>query len=169
MKNKSIYIAGPMRGIEYYNFPAFDKARNELTKQGHLVISPADIDRNSDGLALGEYYPEPEGGWGETTGDFKDIVRRDTAAIIENCFALYMLPGWEDSKGACAEHAIACWLGLEIIFDPDCKQECVLTEAARITRGDRQNAYGPADQDFTRTAKLWTALFEHKLLSLIHI
>lgn len=37
-------------------------------------------------------------------------------------------------------------------------QEDILQEAMRITSGDRQNAYGPPDQDFARTAAMWTAL-----------
>jgi hypothetical protein len=40
------------------------------------------------------------------------------------------------------------------------EKESILAEAARITRGDRQNAYGPPDQDFARTAKIWEALLE---------
>lgn len=38
------------------------------------------------------------------------------------------------------------------------KAEGILEEAARLTRGDRQNAYGPPNQDFARTAKMWSAL-----------
>ena len=43
-----------------------------------------------------------------------------------------------------------------------CKED-VLEEALRITSGDRQNQYGPPDQDFARTAGMWTALFGYKL------
>lgn len=32
----------------------------------------------------------------------------------------------------------------------------VLQEAMLVTSGDRQNAYGPPDQDFRRTADMWT-------------
>lgn len=38
------------------------------------------------------------------------------------------------------------------------EQEDVLQEALRITSGDRQNQYGPPNEDFARTAKMWTAL-----------
>jgi len=38
------------------------------------------------------------------------------------------------------------------------EEEDVLEEALRLTRGDRQNQYGPPDQDFRRTADMWTAL-----------
>ena len=37
-------------------------------------------------------------------------------------------------------------------------EEDILEEALRLTSGDRQNQYGPPDQDFARTAKMWSAL-----------
>ena len=37
-------------------------------------------------------------------------------------------------------------------------EEDILEEASRITSGDRQNQYGPADQDFKRTAQMWSAI-----------
>lgn len=43
------------------------------------------------------------------------------------------------------------------------EEEDVLLEALRLTSGDRQAQYGPPDQDFTRTAGMWSALFGHKL------
>ena len=41
--------------------------------------------------------------------------------------------------------------------------EDILDTAARITRGDRSASYGPPDQDFRRTAGMWSALFAAKL------
>ncbi len=34
----------------------------------------------------------------------------------------------------------------------------ILVEALRITSGERQDQYGPPDEDFARTAKMWSAL-----------
>jgi hypothetical protein len=42
--------------------------------------------------------------------------------------------------------------------DPHANTEDILEEALRITSGDRQNTYGPPDQDFQRTALMWSAL-----------
>lgn len=39
----------------------------------------------------------------------------------------------------------------------------ILLEAYEVTRGDRQNSYGPPDQDFRRTADMWTGLFRDML------
>lgn len=38
-------------------------------------------------------------------------------------------------------------------------KEDILEEALRITSGDRQNSYGPPDQDFRRTADMVNALY----------
>lgn len=38
--------------------------------------------------------------------------------------------------------------------------ENILEEAIRITAGDRQASYGPPDQDFQRTAKMWEAVLQ---------
>lgn len=42
-------------------------------------------------------------------------------------------------------------------------EEDILEEALRITSGDRQNQYGPPEQDFARTAGMWNSLFGDKL------
>jgi len=47
--------------------------------------------------------------------------------------------------------------------EPVKPSEDILEEALRITGGDRQNQYGPADQDFRRTAEMWSGLFRDML------
>lgn len=94
------YLAGPMRGIKDFNFPAFDAARDRLLKLGVEVISPADMDRQ-----LGH-------------GTNRDYAKRDTKAILE-CDAIYMLKGWEKSVGAIAEHALAKWIGITIFYQEE--------------------------------------------------
>jgi len=42
-------------------------------------------------------------------------------------------------------------------------EESILSEAQRLTGGERQEAYGHALDDYTRTAALWTALLGPKL------
>ena len=34
---------------------------------------------------------------------------------LSTCDAVFMLPGWRNSRGACIEHQLAVGLGLEII------------------------------------------------------
>jgi len=104
-----VYIAGPMRGYEKSNFPAFDSACSTFVKMGYNVISPADIDRNS---GYTETIPL------EQTIDPKPFVYRDFFALYfiahQKGGAIVMLPGWENSIGASAEFCLARWLGLKI-------------------------------------------------------
>ena len=51
---------------------------------------------------------------------------------------------------------------------PECAKdkmnpETILEEAARLVTGDRQADYGPPDQDFARTAKMWEALLQSSI------
>ena len=47
--------------------------------------------------------------------DASEFVDRDLDALA-TCDAIYMLPGWEKSKGASAEHAVAQWRGLTVFY-----------------------------------------------------
>lgn len=148
-----VYIAGPMRGKLYFNFPAFDTAQADLELRGYSVISPAAMDREHgfDPMAL-----PIDTDWAAIPNGFnlRDAVRRDYEAILQ-VDELCLLPGWQNSKGATAEKATAEWLRIPVWeYEP----EDVLEEALRITRGDRQATYGPPDQDFARTAAMWSAL-----------
>lgn len=112
---KTIYVAGPMRGIKYFNFPAFDASRDYLVSHGWKVISPSDLDRATgfDEKAFPDDYD-----WhnlAQIGFDMRDAVKRDADALCK-CDAIAMLPGWENSKGATAERAIALWLGLEVLY-----------------------------------------------------
>ena len=146
------YLAGPMRGRALFNFPAFDAAAADLRERGLEVISPAEIDR--------EMGFDPEVHDESYFGDLSILIRQDVNAVLATD-AVVLLPGWEGSTGARAEIAVARWAGREVLLYPDLMplgQECILEEAGRITRGDRQAAYGPPDEDFRRVAGMWTAL-----------
>lgn len=132
-----VYIAGPMRGIEYFNFPAFDAARDRLRKFGLNAISPADMDR-----AIGfdpNQIANPEGyDWRDLNKvgfNLRDALDRDVAALKE-CDAIYLLDGWEGSKGAQAEKAVAEWLGLKVVYQSEpLKAEFVAKRLARRVFG----------------------------------
>jgi len=111
MYSKRIYIAGPMRGYKNYNFDAFDKAKAYLTNLGYLVISPADLDRFYEGW---ENYP-PENFF-PSEEQAANFIKRDIDAIF-TCDAIYVLDGWENSKGSAVEIALAKFLNLEIMFE----------------------------------------------------
>lgn len=89
-----IYISGPMTGIEAFNFPAFHAAAADLRALGLDVVSPAELCPDA-GMPWAWY------------------LRRDLAALLD-CEAVAMLPGWQDSKGACLERHVAEALGMPI-------------------------------------------------------
>jgi hypothetical protein len=113
--DRRIYIAGPMRGIAFYNFIEFETARMNLEAEGWTVVSPADLD-----LAAGfdPYDLDQDSDWNQwpkELGDKEEVIKRDLEALI-NCEAVCMLNGWEKSKGATAEIAVAIWSGKEIYY-----------------------------------------------------
>jgi len=111
-----LYIAGPMRGHANYNFDAFDRAYIDLITKGHAPVSPADLDRAFEGYS--DYPPEsPESSsWSPDLALLKRCMIRDVLALFE-CEGIYLLNGWEKSKGATAEKALAEYLGLEVMYE----------------------------------------------------
>ena len=47
-RTPTIYVAGPMRGHDDYNYPAFDRQKQVLEEQGWNVVNPADLDRDDN-------------------------------------------------------------------------------------------------------------------------
>lgn len=109
-----IYVSGPMRGKPYFNFPKFVAVATQLRAEGHEVFCPAESD-------LAEYGPKV---CNSPTGDLKDIADmhfslrdalfRDCEYICKTADTVVLLPGWEASKGATAERALAVALGLTV-------------------------------------------------------
>ncbi len=93
---KTIYVSGGMSGLPNLNFPAFHAAAAALRSQGHTVVNPAEI--NPD-----------------TTMSWEQCMRADIKALCD-CTHIYMLPGWERSKGAHLELHIAHRIGLEVML-----------------------------------------------------
>ena len=113
-----IYIAGPMRGKKWFNFPDFDWAKECLMRAGWEVISPADLDREI-GFDVKSLPPDTD--WSDVSKlgfDLRAAIQRDVAAIRQ-CDAIFMLHGWSESRGAKAEKAVAEWLGLMVFYQVD--------------------------------------------------
>jgi nucleoside 2-deoxyribosyltransferase len=100
-----IYVAGPMSGYDDFNFPAFDAASAKLRAEGHEVFSPADEDRRIYGSMENI----------KAKANYRDCLRVDLNWILDHAEAIALLPGWEYSKGANAERALAIALGIEIM------------------------------------------------------
>ena len=119
MRNKTVYIAGPMRGKPNWNYEAFDRTEKMLSKMGWSVINPATLDENSketQGLQCEPDEFDPDGNSRHRDVNRK-IMKRDLDAICDNCDAIYMLEGWQMSQGACAEFYLSCSIGLTILYE----------------------------------------------------
>lgn len=114
-----LYLAGPMRGIPEFNFPAFYAAAAELRAQGHEVFNPAERDNEHHGTDISKGNATGSEAQAEAQHGFslRDALAADLAYICTKAEGIALLPGWERSKGVAAELATARALGLvEIVL-----------------------------------------------------
>lgn len=113
-----IYIAGPMSFIPYFNFPAFDAAEKLLRSHGHDVFNPAEADRRRHGkdISLNNPTGDPEQAKREHGFSLREALLDDTHYICTTATAIAMLPGWERSYGADAEHRLAVALRHQVLY-----------------------------------------------------
>lgn len=152
-----VYISGPVSGMPNNNRETFEHA--------------AMIWDNTFGcVSINPLASEPE------DATWEICLRKDIALLIE-CDAIAMLPGWMDSRGARLEHFIARQLGMKV-YDAITKQsidipsmyekgglymlpedEKPITEQAHnLVRGARRSVYGHPLDDYTRTAQLFSGI-----------
>ena len=105
VKGKTVYLSGPMSGIELYNAPAFVEAHATLNRMGAA------------------YVYDPVMQWLETrVEDHEDCMvlclekLTDCWAtddgVVRNVDLLVQLPGWDKSEGARLEAAVADACGI---------------------------------------------------------
>ena len=96
----NIYISGPITGKENENIDEFVRVRKQLRGAGHDVLIPHDN------------VVDP---WDEWRDAMALSIRRIGNELYEDRdnFAIAMLDGWEESKGARIEHDLAMSLGIE--------------------------------------------------------
>ena len=103
------YIAGPMSGIENHNRFEFEQAEVILLDRGvpsSNIFNPIDHEASllvQKGLIHGQ-------------DAYRLCLKMDLDWICDCATNLYMLKGWENSKGAKAEWSLAVALGLEIEY-----------------------------------------------------
>lgn len=105
---KKIYIAGPMRGHKFYNFPAFDAAEERLRRLGYDVVNPAYLDRMR-GIQP-ESFPE-DWDWHQVPEgfDLKEVALT-CLRLVSECDGVLTLRGWTSSRGGAAEYYFASWI-----------------------------------------------------------
>ena len=103
MRQRRIYIAGPMTGIARWNRPTFVKAARKLRGLGWEVTSPVEI---SDAFGSQNTIV--------TTPGMLDAVIEAELEALARCDAIYLLEGWEKSRGAKRELWLALEKGLDV-------------------------------------------------------
>lgn len=91
-----VYVSGPMTGLPDCNYPAFNEVSALLRRLGFEVENPAENERPACGSWLG--------------------YMRLSLIQIARSDRIFMLRGWEDSKGARLERDIAIGLGLPVDY-----------------------------------------------------
>jgi len=139
----AVYLSGPMTGLPDFNRPAFHAAAAALRAQGYVVINPAEVD-------LG-----PDATWA-------DYMRVHLAEIARRVTQVFVLPGWESSRGAQLEVHVARSLGLPVVpapapedpdvpVDPDAAAvEAIVTAYRRSPECSTHAVFGEAMLDHLR-------------------
>lgn len=90
-----VYLSGPITGVKGYNHhPIFEEAKEVLTEQGFLVISPHEFKKQ------------------DSWEDYMKIAIRELCLCTDIC----MLPCWEYSHGAAIEKKLAEDLGIPVFY-----------------------------------------------------
>ena len=100
-----IYIAGPMRGFENDNHAEFDRIEELWWEAGHTPISPAYMTR--------AFARKIEGGFDNSPASIREAMIIDVIAIC-GCDGIALMQGWDTSRGATMELALAQSIGIDV-------------------------------------------------------
>ena len=108
-----VYICGPMTGIPQFNLPAFDAAAEELRSLGFEVVSPGELD---DPDVRAAEWASPDGSPLAKVGTWGSFLARDVRLLADDGMrAIFVLPGWETSRGARLETFVGHLLDMPIL------------------------------------------------------
>lgn len=105
-----IYISGPITDVPNHR-DNFWLAGEWLKEEGHNVVNPVDHEPG----CLGECTRDREGYDGKPH-TWECYLKYDLIMMLQ-CEAVYVLSGWEKSRGAQLEVQVASACGLEIIYE----------------------------------------------------
>jgi len=144
-----VYVSGRYSGEIDKNIADARKIAIELWERGFSVICPHLNTQNFEKDCSVSYETYIEG----------DLL------MVERCDAVVMLPGWEQSVGACVERSHAISLGIEVVEYPHLPKDghvSILPQAEKIVNGARRDDYGTPLDNHSRTARFWTLYTEHR-------
>jgi len=96
--SKRAYISGPMSGIADYNRPAFHALDMELQASGYWTYNPANVKLDGD--------------------DWHQYMKIHLQELPK-CDVVFVLNGWQQSRGARIEAANAWFLGIPVLCWPE--------------------------------------------------
>lgn len=108
-EGRQVYLSGPMRGYDEFNFPAFLHAAEELRSKGFKVFNPAEHELQAGFNPKTGLYEDGH------TATIRELILEDLVWICQFADKVVVLPGWEKSKGAQAEVKTALAIGIEVV------------------------------------------------------
>ena len=160
-----VYLAGPVTGIKNHNQEKFARVKSLLEKDNFDIVSPFDLN-----IKKPPKNCTPQFRWNYYMGHCLSRILKNDINM------LFLLEGWEHSKGACTEAYVANNAGIVVmkVFVVDGKAELeeleeevevedILTEANNLVNGDRNKTYGHPFYDYSKTSAFWTIILKDKL------
>ena len=95
-RGKIVYLSGKITNNENYK-KEFACAEHFLSQMGYIVINPAELDEVAEGLTYEQYM-------------------KVCYQLVEIADIIFMVSGWQKSKGATAELTYAKSLGKKVMY-----------------------------------------------------
>lgn len=131
---KKIYISGPISGLPLETvYNNFTNAEVNLLENGYKVVNPF-----NNGLP--------------TTATWEEHMRADLKLLLD-CDAIYMLEGWEKSRGARIEYALAMDLKMDVQY------RCKYSNGLNIDLAEYGNLLGLTLSDLLIRSRKFKFLF----------
>lgn len=176
-----VYISGPMRGLQDFNYGTFTEVEEALYRWRTTLAGLDDFNVTNPARNFN----------GDTSLDIATYMSRDLQQVLD-ADTIVLLPGWRDSEGAKLEVRVALatakrfyeasahqFAGTDPLNDPPrvewtfteitgpldhepagnigTPRAAVLAEASRLVTGDRNVQYGEPTADFRRSAEAMSA------------
>jgi len=129
------YLAGPMRGYPEMNTPLFNRAAKRLRDQGYTVFNPAEV--NDEHLS------------------FEECMTVDLDAVVNQCNAIAILPGWRDSIGSNGEVFTAFLCGKDV-FEVDLESDPDLVVLTKVLTENYKLPYKKQTRRSRKTSRTKT-------------
>ena len=131
------YIAGPMKGRDKLNKPAFRAAEYYVASLGYRTVIPHDI-------AVRDHPGPCPDGYDAAQSDHSGwCYLRSDIAVMAACDVVVLLAGWTDSKGASIEHEIATRLEIPCFPLEQLPAAAELFTAAPAAEPDEPDPWAP--------------------------